>query len=48
MKEIGFGESDILKEKFLRADELFLLEFLKGFDRRTNKEWNDLGLLNNS
>ena len=34
---------DGMREEFLRTEELFLLEFLKSFDRRTNREWADLG-----
>jgi hypothetical protein len=35
---------EIVREKFLKPEERFLLDFLKGFDRKTNQEWKDQGL----
>jgi hypothetical protein len=37
-------EVELLREH-LSPDEIFLLGFLKGFDRRVTQEWEDEGLL---
>lgn len=37
-------ELHLLREDFLKPDELFLLEFMNSFNRKANKEWSQKGL----
>ena len=34
-----------LRTEMLDADELFLLQYIQSFNRRSAKEWSDRGLL---
>lgn len=40
----GKGEIEILSEQ-LDPREMYILGYLKGFDRKTLKEWNKKGLM---
>ncbi len=34
-------EADFLRDEYLDADELFLIGFLQGFNRKNEKEWTE-------
>lgn len=37
-------EISLLREQFLRPEELFLLKFMNSFNRTRNREWSEQGL----
>lgn len=37
-------EISLLREEFLKPEELFLLKFMNSFNRTRNREWTEQGL----
>ncbi|MEK6918334.1 MAG: hypothetical protein AABW51_05290 [Nanoarchaeota archaeon] len=37
-------EVQLLREELLNQEELFLLKFMNSFNRRTHREWEEMGL----
>ncbi|MEK6926303.1 MAG: hypothetical protein AABW50_03420 [Nanoarchaeota archaeon] len=37
-------EINLLRQDFLSQEEIFLLKFINGFNRKVNREWAEKGL----
>lgn len=37
-------EIQLLRQQFLSPEELFLLKFMNGFDRKKNAQWQEAGI----